>query len=1372
MYRVHAVDPVNKSILTSWILPPAGTPKALLAAVSAFATGTSTPQQHALLRSEYGTDYKSMLRTPDPFTSITGGMEIGVSHTGLKGANVDDLVIDDEDLLLETSDTPMPTRQEKTKVTVEESKSSLDVVYPGGTIINTSVHIYPEDRLSSLRRKIYLITGIPPYRQHIFYCDPNGTRLTTYRVYSESSVHVDIVGDLSGESSKDILGMRVDRVMYESRDSLRVDTIETFNLIETMGTNDWYVVDLDLFTHSVKSQLAQLSHERYQFELLYYGFVLKYFPLLTFEVFHEYVRNEKELFQKYPDLAPSTSYLKSLYSAEAQIADRIVRTPHPIKSTINLGVGVAVLGPTHIPGIINIRNLFDLLKVSIGVPEIRAYIDNPPSKYLVTKTWSSTSPVPFPSSHKTGLMICVSLMQSDQNTFHRAASSEKFDRVSTRYAYISVKSNGKVTIRLSFNEESSGDFEYVEKVAMGILNPYINMINSMGRQVFGTSRDLTILSHHNVSYETITLSVYWKKIFSTGMFKVLRGLFEKYVHAGIVTMKPTQTVDTIDMVWRRGIYQFDPSQIERILVMASTNTDVLNHYMWLTNTTIHTKWLQIYDGRGFKVHHRATDIRFECINMRRSEFQWLFKYLELFISDASKDPALCRGIPASDATTKKLRKLREADPELYNLKKHGSDRVYSIICQLPNQPLLYTPEEFEGLSATDKKRLIKYWNFTYNRPAYYSCPHNKYPYFAFKTGFHPKGYCLPCCKKTPPDDTPVKALVHKACLDRKPISDDQIEALSSDISRHTISYGKTLTPGRVSRTPPSLSPLLANTLDPTLKYYLVGVEQGDDGLTRLFHCMTLILNIAPKTLASELSDYAKSGVYFDVGLNGNLRSHFRDRSQLSSVIKKLPTLTILDTSFRQWDNLIMEIVSDKYKLHTVIMDDPDGAGTRSIMRIPDYTRTSAIDGTLDRICIVCTSDTTMYPMVVLDNNYYKTFATNTTIYTGTSPLLSYIIGAIRAIPPPPRGGIDLSDIRKITTDHQYTITVKYINLKNKCYGVLIREMSSGGHPHYVYVPLVPSPHYPDGIHCEYTGYNGKLRIKLSSTLSMLSVLRTAFPQYASVYTPSQVLSVDSKSTPFAITCGPGKDIWYVTDWDTPHTLTPIYTGFDPRVVDELIVSGAQPSEDPRTTLQPQALYQTYLYQLLVIEFSAWVSRLRDTGTRSRIIGDLGKHSGKQLRSYHKDLISRVNNVNISQQDHSDILGLVLSLPIVSVGEFLEVFAHTQYEFDRVPVTSLTPNDHQKLIEILRSITTITDSMPTMGNVFVACDSNKSGAHCINGKLAISEPDLLRFSSVLNSDLHNKFLRKTILSGINVVGTVDFLRFEPRANTIIRIHRIP
>ena len=79
--------------------------------------------------------------------------------------------------------------------------------------------------------------------------------------------------------------------------------------------------------------------------------------------------------------------------------------------------------------------------------------------------------------------------------------------------------------------------------------------------------------------------------------------------------------------------------------------------------------------------------------------------------------------------------VQSIDPVLYRYK---SKMNYSRICQRKFQPII--------ASASDA-RAIKYHNFTFNEPQYYKCPTKENAHLGFLSGYHPNGYCLPCCRK-------------------------------------------------------------------------------------------------------------------------------------------------------------------------------------------------------------------------------------------------------------------------------------------------------------------------------------------------------------------------------------------------------------------------------------------------------------------------------------------------------------------------------------------------------------------------------------------------------------------------------------------------
>src|ERR1700742_916979 len=135
-----------------------------------------------LLREFYGDNFKSKLgldiidyshaylRRPDEIGAFFGQEEVG------GGDDFDDSDIEE---LLNVSTAPARA----------SSSEFIDFV-PGIDYI-TDIHVYPEDKFSELKEKIYLATDIPTYRQHIFYIDKNKIE-STYDLYAEGIYNIDI----------------------------------------------------------------------------------------------------------------------------------------------------------------------------------------------------------------------------------------------------------------------------------------------------------------------------------------------------------------------------------------------------------------------------------------------------------------------------------------------------------------------------------------------------------------------------------------------------------------------------------------------------------------------------------------------------------------------------------------------------------------------------------------------------------------------------------------------------------------------------------------------------------------------------------------------------------------------------------------------------------------------------------------------------------------------------------------------------------------------------------------------------------------------------------------------------------------------------
>ena len=703
-----------------------------------------------------------------------------------------------------------PNVKNKNKLVESEiSQEDLTITHTSEISYEQSISLFPEDKLSEVKEKIFLSTGIPTYRQHLFYIENNHVE-TTYNLITDSIQNIDIrsiaEGIKNGSESK-LYGAPIDKRLYENRKIIKVEALDTFKILDNVKSMapHLFVTDLAFFTANVRTQLIDMLSDTYQFELFYFGFIVKYWPQLTQECFHDFILSENEMAHKYPDLARNKLMLQSIYKNEKEIIDYNYKNlPRALNYVSSSGISIAVTQMTAIVTgekvLLDIRNLFDYLRVSRCVPEIHGYVTHENKKILLRKTHAlNGSDIQFPPGNamKSGITIAISLRRSDQETFHKKATASTTENEQNRYMFLNIWPNGKYFIRTVWNEEDEYGFDDIIKIMKDFTDPIISLVNSLGRHVFISGSMLSRVSRKNISYQGLNICIFWKKVMLESTFKMVKSFWELYMKARVTAPRNVQQFDKYEFLFRKGIYDFDASLIERIII-ASNGLFLTNSYEYLSNPSIKQKWLQNYDGRVVQMSHRTTDVRFEVLDIREKEFIFFYRYIICFIYRAATDEKVLNSFKAvaTYKNVKKLKKLRLADPELFNLKKYGSKKVYSVICQNKHQPIIYNAEELKTMPAAEVKRLTKYWNFTLRKPAYYGCPTKKYPHLRFMTGVHPKHYCLPCCNKKP--ESGENAKVHQICLKEH----SYFESKESNVaSRHIMAYGKEIDIGRLSKLP-------------------------------------------------------------------------------------------------------------------------------------------------------------------------------------------------------------------------------------------------------------------------------------------------------------------------------------------------------------------------------------------------------------------------------------------------------------------------------------------------------------------------------------------------------------------------------------------
>ena len=170
-----------------------------------------------------------------------------------------------------------------------EKESTLEVSHAGGIKFITDTYITPADNILEFKLKIYTSIGIPIYRQHLWF----KYRDRSYPMQYMTSLHkhvesIDIeklimfYKDPTNIKGLDnVNGIPIEINYYNNKDFLHVSARDTFDLLRNIyykyATNEFFIVDLnDLIKPS--DLYAKLNQDKYQLDLIYFGFIIIYFP--------------------------------------------------------------------------------------------------------------------------------------------------------------------------------------------------------------------------------------------------------------------------------------------------------------------------------------------------------------------------------------------------------------------------------------------------------------------------------------------------------------------------------------------------------------------------------------------------------------------------------------------------------------------------------------------------------------------------------------------------------------------------------------------------------------------------------------------------------------------------------------------------------------------------------------------------------------------------------------------------------------------------------------------------------------------------------------------------------------------------------------
>lgn len=642
-------------------------------------------------------------------------------------------------------------------------------------IIRTNkISFYPEDKISELKKKIYAQTNIPIYKQHIFLNTKQALPMD-YNIIVDENIMIDI-RKLFKTPNK-VFNVPVDINLFQNHDIIQVEGFDYFRTLENIYLNfkvrKYYLINLDDFILPSYNYLKNIqSNDTYQFQLFYYGFVLKYFPMITYEVFNTMMESEGLIKNNYPDLYINKAVLEKVENAEKKILDykyellrdannnfkeypdfqkydpKYIFEKENKESIISVSIQSAMYSnDTVYRNIssqikINIRNLFDRFSTSPKIPLIR-------TRLLMNGEMITLTKILTPNITKNNEMINLydKIRARIQLLYYNVILF--VIQVKQDYLIFSIFENGQYNIKSVWEEDIQMNFYQIYDIIEKNINPIIEEINSLGRPIFESIRRLEIVrkTAGNQEFSNLHLNILWKMPMSRTAFdQILKKIREEIISEIIQPDDQKALFNSEESLYNfniiKGITEYDLSQLEGIS----------NYYEYLSNARVKQKWTSLFEkGRPIEMYHQISDVKISISGLKEKEFNMFYLYFITFLYRIEKE------ILVNEKNTKSpvkgelniLRSLKSKDPKLYNFKRFGSDIVYSRICQKEHQPIPYLPEEYAALDEKIKQKAVKYWNFTTKSPIYYLCPNKKFPYLNFLIGYHPHDYCLPCCKKIP-----------------------------------------------------------------------------------------------------------------------------------------------------------------------------------------------------------------------------------------------------------------------------------------------------------------------------------------------------------------------------------------------------------------------------------------------------------------------------------------------------------------------------------------------------------------------------------------------------------------------------------------------
>jgi len=977
----------------------------------------------SILKKYYGASWNTKLELIDKKSGGNNDEEIMTSEDLI---NFDDFhlhlldkedIVEDDSLIIESQNID------------KKHKIERDIIY------NTDIIFYPNDNIKILREKIFLITKINIYEQNI--------SLHNYTIILDK-LKYDISFNNIFKLNK-VKNIPIDNYLYENKNDILIygyeyEYLNTF--FKEYGKLEIDVLSLTEFIPDKIDLQKIVKSDKQQTDMIYYSFILKYFPLMSYEVFKNYILYYEDMSSIYPTLFLNYQDIKKKYDIENNIYKKNNEiNENEYKKFIQDEFSSSIIGREFLIkslnklNKINIRNLFDNIEIKsikcINYIKANIYIDD--KEILLTKINNKTTEL-----QKDELDI-------DSMLFNIKIIYKKFNISENDKIYISLIINniGDIILKTSFQNLFEINNKKLFELIDEIINPIIKDIN---KKLIKTDNILTPITKYNNIIKNSIIHIYWNNEISIKGFNVLLLKLKEYVDAGIINIKHENLVNNeIEYNINKGMVNFNEKNINKYIV----NNE--NYFLYYSNGDIKVFWNRIYtNSKTILIKNKLNNLKLELNNITEIEVEYISQLLYKFLLLNKKEIL----IKDDDSKATSLKFLKQKDPKLYTIKdpKTGKD-IYSRKCQKKLQPIIISKSE---ITDENKDNVLKFWNFTKNKDEYYSCPNKSFPFVKFLTNIHPDNYCVPCCKKKDMadlDENSKSKIAYDSCI-KNHIYD--IKESESDKSRYIMTYGKELEINRIMTLPNELQTIINTNIEKLLEqYYLYGINQAGPNIHNI-GILYILSNIYDLTLIEYIKKVAiflkDNGNIFSYLLNGRIIYHFSDVTNLITTICNIFIYNkLVDNTFDLWNSLFIDI-SHYMGINIIIFKD---IGSIEIT-IPKNTKyiTDIFSNNINSKYLIIIEkeinikDKLFYPIYFINPKQHfkeqiitkKIFNNEDAIINNLKKVYNYYLSQNSV----KQNIFDLYmlykflDYHNLNNKQKYSIYKYYINNKKKCYGALIK----------------------------------------------------------------------------------------------------------------------------------------------------------------------------------------------------------------------------------------------------------------------------------------------------------------------------------------------